>query len=152
MLGHDLNPICNWWKVDMWAFEWSSVYKDYAYCSFDCCFNSCYVHFSVQSPAQVKITDFGLSKLLDFNEEHFQAAGGKVSLFCQTNEKHFQYAASKITFNSNRNISRWQGRVVTVLVSFSQQRKNWQSSLDRCTQAKVSAFISNQPSHVVPML
>ena len=32
----------------------------------------------VQSAGQVKITDFGLAKLLDFNEEEYHAAGGKV--------------------------------------------------------------------------
>src|SRR6218665_636584 len=33
----------------------------------------------VQGPAQVRITDFGLAKLLNYNEEHYQATGGKVS-------------------------------------------------------------------------
>jgi len=32
----------------------------------------------VQSPNQVKITDFGLAKLLDYNEDGYRAAGGKV--------------------------------------------------------------------------
>lgn len=32
----------------------------------------------VQSPGQVKITDFGLARLLDFDEEEFRAGGGKV--------------------------------------------------------------------------
>lgn len=35
---------------------------------------------SVQTPTQVKITDFGLAKLLDYNEDEYHAAGGKVSL------------------------------------------------------------------------
>ncbi|KAL5006104.1 hypothetical protein ScPMuIL_017262 [Solemya velum] len=34
----------------------------------------------VQSPYQVRITDFGLAKLLDYNEEQFQAAGGKMPI------------------------------------------------------------------------
>ena len=34
--------------------------------------------FSVQNPTQVKITDFGLAKLLDYNEDEYRAAGGKV--------------------------------------------------------------------------
>jgi hypothetical protein len=34
--------------------------------------------FSVQSPTLVKITDFGLAKLLDYDEEEYHAAGGKV--------------------------------------------------------------------------
>jgi len=33
---------------------------------------------AVQSPNQVKITDFGLAKLLDYNEDGYRAAGGKV--------------------------------------------------------------------------
>ena len=32
----------------------------------------------VQSAAVVKITDFGLAKLLDFNEEEYRSSGGKV--------------------------------------------------------------------------
>lgn len=32
----------------------------------------------VQSPGQIKITDFGLAKLLDINEDEYHAAGGKV--------------------------------------------------------------------------
>ena len=32
----------------------------------------------VQSAGQVKITDFGLAKLLDYNEDEYHAAGGKV--------------------------------------------------------------------------
>jgi len=34
--------------------------------------------FSVQNPRQVKITDFGLAKLLDYKEDQFFASGGKV--------------------------------------------------------------------------
>jgi len=34
---------------------------------------------AVQNPNVVKITDFGLAKLLDSNEDVFKAAGGKVS-------------------------------------------------------------------------
>ncbi|CAH0547387.1 unnamed protein product [Brassicogethes aeneus] len=34
----------------------------------------------VQSPACVKITDFGLAKLLDINEEEYKAAGGKMPI------------------------------------------------------------------------
>lgn len=44
-------------------------------------FISTYFLFSVHSANLVKITDFGLSKLLDINEAAFQAAGGKVSFF-----------------------------------------------------------------------
>ena len=33
----------------------------------------------VQSAGQVKITDFGLAKLLDYNEDEYHAAGGKVT-------------------------------------------------------------------------
>ena len=36
------------------------------------------VLYTVQSPNQVKITDFGLAKLLDYNEDGYRAAGGKV--------------------------------------------------------------------------
>jgi len=35
---------------------------------------------AVQNANVVKITDFGLAKLLDSNEDVFKAAGGKVSL------------------------------------------------------------------------
>jgi len=34
--------------------------------------------YSVQTPNQVKITDFGLAKLLAHNEGEYHAAGGKV--------------------------------------------------------------------------
>ena len=37
--------------------------------------------FVVQSPNQVKITDFGLSKLLNINQEEYHANGGKVKLY-----------------------------------------------------------------------
>jgi len=37
------------------------------------------VVLAVQNANVVKITDFGLAKLLDSNEDVFQAAGGKVS-------------------------------------------------------------------------
>ena len=33
----------------------------------------------VQNPKRVRVTDFGLSKLLEHNEEEFHASGGKVS-------------------------------------------------------------------------
>lgn len=33
---------------------------------------------SVQSGQQVRITDFGLAKLLDYNEEEYRSTGGKV--------------------------------------------------------------------------
>ena len=33
----------------------------------------------VQNPKRVRVTDFGLAKLLDYNEQEFQASGGKVS-------------------------------------------------------------------------
>lgn len=36
--------------------------------------------FAVQSAGQVKITDFGLAKLLDYNEEEYHASGGKVGV------------------------------------------------------------------------
>lgn len=35
----------------------------------------------VQTPGCIKITDFGLAKLLDINEEQYKASGGKVSTF-----------------------------------------------------------------------
>lgn len=34
----------------------------------------------VQSPGQIKITDFGLAKLLDINEDEYHAAGGKMPI------------------------------------------------------------------------
>lgn len=34
----------------------------------------------VQTPNCVKITDFGLAKLLDYNEEEYKAAGGKMPI------------------------------------------------------------------------
>ena len=34
----------------------------------------------VQSAGQVKITDFGLAKLLDYNEDEYHAAGGKMPI------------------------------------------------------------------------
>nr|KAG5713347.1 hypothetical protein BaRGS_024895 [Batillaria attramentaria] len=34
----------------------------------------------VQTPTQVKITDFGLAKLLDYNEDEYHAAGGKMPI------------------------------------------------------------------------
>ena len=40
---------------------------------------------SVQRPGQVKITDFGLAKLLDYNEEEFHASGGKVEYMLSAN-------------------------------------------------------------------
>ncbi len=36
----------------------------------------------MQSPTQVKITDFGLAKLLDYNEEEYRSSGGKVITKC----------------------------------------------------------------------
>ena len=36
----------------------------------------------VQSAGQVKITDFGLAKLLDYNQDEYHAAGGKVIILC----------------------------------------------------------------------
>ena len=33
----------------------------------------------VQNPKRVRVTDFGLAKLLDYNEQEFQASGGKVN-------------------------------------------------------------------------
>lgn len=41
----------------------------------------------VQSETQIKITDFGLAKLLDVDEEYYKADSGKVSSFA----KHMQY-------------------------------------------------------------
>ncbi|KAK3082662.1 hypothetical protein FSP39_001823 [Pinctada imbricata] len=34
----------------------------------------------VQSPGQIKITDFGLAKLLDYNEDEYHASGGKMPI------------------------------------------------------------------------
>lgn len=34
----------------------------------------------MQKPSCVKITDFGLAKLLDYNEEEYKAAGGKMPI------------------------------------------------------------------------
>ncbi len=34
----------------------------------------------VQSPHQVRITDFGLAKLLDYNEEEYRSTGGKMPI------------------------------------------------------------------------
>ena len=34
----------------------------------------------VQTPSCVKITDFGLAKLLDINEDQYKAAGGKMPI------------------------------------------------------------------------
>jgi len=36
----------------------------------------------VHSEHQVKITDFGLAKLLDVGEEYYKADSGKVGLYC----------------------------------------------------------------------
>jgi len=36
-------------------------------------------YFTVHNPNQVKITDFGLAKLLDYEEEEIHSEGGKVS-------------------------------------------------------------------------
>jgi len=48
----------------------------------------------VHGPTQVKITDFGLAKLLECEEESYQATGGKViTYFYQINHcylAHFQ--------------------------------------------------------------
>ena len=38
----------------------------------------------VQNPNQVRITDFGLAKLLDYNEDEYKSPGGKVGTFFQT--------------------------------------------------------------------
>lgn len=35
-------------------------------------------YFLVQTPGCIKITDFGLAKFLDINEEEYKAEGGKV--------------------------------------------------------------------------
>ena len=37
-----------------------------------------YIVVTVQSNHQVRITDFGLAKLLDYEEEAFHGTGGKV--------------------------------------------------------------------------
>ena len=37
----------------------------------------------VQSPAQVKITDFGLAKFLEVDVNEYKAQGGKVTIFIQ---------------------------------------------------------------------
>lgn len=39
--------------------------------------NICFI-FLVQTPGCIKITDFGLAKFLDINEEEYKAEGGKV--------------------------------------------------------------------------
>ena len=49
----------------------------------DLCFSliefvCCTVLLAVQNPNIVKITDFGLAKLLDADQDVFKAAGGKV--------------------------------------------------------------------------
>lgn len=46
----------------------------------DCICISNLLFFVVQSAKQVKITDFGLAKLLDYNNTEYHAAGGKVRL------------------------------------------------------------------------
>ena len=33
----------------------------------------------VQNPKRVRVTDFGLAKLLEYDEEEFHASGGKVN-------------------------------------------------------------------------
>ena len=38
----------------------------------------------VRTPNQVKITDFGLAKLLDYNVGEYHSAGGKVCVICNT--------------------------------------------------------------------
>ena len=38
------------------------------------------VYISVQTPGHVRITDFGLAKLLDYNEDEYHAAGGKMPI------------------------------------------------------------------------
>ena len=43
-------------------------------------YNSNALVISVQSAGQVKITDFGLAKLLDFNEDAYRSAGGKMPI------------------------------------------------------------------------
>ena len=35
----------------------------------------------VQNPKRVRVTDFGLAKLLDYNEVFYTASGGKVCLY-----------------------------------------------------------------------
>jgi len=44
-----------------------------------------YYFVSVESPNQVKITDFGLAKLVSENEEH-KFTGGKVGLLILTKQ------------------------------------------------------------------
>jgi len=46
---------------------------------------------TVHGPTQVKITDFGLAKLLECDEESYQATGGKVVTFSSktVNISHF---------------------------------------------------------------
>lgn len=42
----------------------------------------------VKSPNHVKITDFGLARLLDVNEKEYNADGGKVSKHCSQKYKY----------------------------------------------------------------
>jgi len=39
---------------------------------------NCLLYIAVHGPTQIKITDFGLAKLLECEEESYQATGGKV--------------------------------------------------------------------------
>ena len=57
--------------------------------------------FVVQNAQQVKITDFGLAKLLDLDVEEFHAAGGKVGL-CLAFERYriYMYSDQILIFSS----------------------------------------------------
>lgn len=51
----------------------------------------------VQGPAQVRITDFGLAKLLNHDEEQYQATGEKV--YCRIKRNISQTAALILFYN-----------------------------------------------------
>ena len=61
---------------------------------FELNFNELFVLVAVQSPNQVKITDFGLAKLLDYNEYGYHAVGGKVCIYLDEFELVTLFAAS----------------------------------------------------------
>ena len=51
----------------------------------------------VKNPSHVKITDFGLARLLDIDETEYQADGGKVCR-CTICIIHYIYIYSKCTY------------------------------------------------------
>lgn len=65
-----------------------------------------YEIISVQSPGQIKITDFGLAKLLDYNEDEYVAGGGKVRGIIHITTDHLNCLEMEVK-GDNLQCTRW---------------------------------------------